>query len=130
MSCGLTARENMRENTPSRTQELAAEKSGAVAHGADGGNMNEARKEIRMTIPRMADGLRLHMQMKEKFLAVMDEADLPAEAVDRLQTWLKEWHAGAVRREITRREQDVRALEREIEALRKERMPSGAADQS
>ena len=81
--------------------------------------MNEERVHVRMTVPRMAEGIRMHMQMKEKFLAVMEEADLPASAVEKLETWLREWKEKAIHREISRREEAARQLEQEIAALRR-----------
>lgn len=81
--------------------------------------MNEERVHVRMTVPRMAEGIRMHMQMKEKFLAVMEEADLPASAVEQLETWLRDWKEAAVRREIARREEAAHQLEQEIAALRR-----------
>ena len=81
--------------------------------------MNEERVHVRMTVPRMAEGIRMHMQMKEKFLAVMEEADLPAQAVEQLEAWLKEWKTDALHREIAGREEAARQLEQEIAALRR-----------
>lgn len=73
----------------------------------------------RLTIPRLAEAMRMHLQMREKFAAVMEQADLSEEAIENLLTWLKEWHAGNAQREIERKEEQVVALQEEIESLRR-----------
>ena len=63
--------------------------------------------------------MRDHMQMKEKFLAVMDEANLSDKAAENLIQWLKEWRTLAAQRQIEQKQAALQKLQAEIGALRK-----------
>ena len=77
-----------------------------------------SEERVRVTIPRLAEAVRLHMQMREKFESVMEAAELSPEQVDRLLAWLREWRANASAREIARRREAAQRLEAEIRDLR------------
>jgi hypothetical protein len=56
--------------------------------------------EVRLTVARMADGLRTHMQHREGFDAVMEAAILSEKALSNLILWLKDWQDKAAQRAI------------------------------
>jgi hypothetical protein len=97
---------------PCTAEELAA-------RVAKGPRVPAAGTEIRLTVGRLAEGMRDHMQMKEKFLAVMDEANLSDKAVENLIGWLTEWRSRAAQRQIESKQSALQKLQAEIEALRK-----------
>ena len=78
-----------------------------------------AAPELRLTVGRLAEGIRDHMQMREKVLAVMDEANLSDQAVVNVIGWLAEWRGRAARRQIESKQAALQELQAEIEALRK-----------
>ena len=78
-----------------------------------------ASGEARLTIPRLAEAMQDHMQMKDKFMAVMDEAKLSPKAVENLLNWLGEWRARAARFELDRKEADLKKLQAEIASLQR-----------
>ena len=55
---------------------------------------------VRLTVPRMADGLRTHMQHREGFDSVMAAAILSEKALSNLILWLKDWQEKATQRAI------------------------------
>ena len=98
---------------PCSAEELAARAAKGPRVAAAGGT------ELRLTVGRLAEGMRDHMQMKEKFLAVMDEANLADKAVENLIGWLTEWRARAAQRQIESKQSALQKLQAEIDALRK-----------
>ncbi len=106
-----------RPRTPEEQAEWDRRRKPAGAAGGGGSS------DVRLTIPRLAEAMRDHMQMKEKFLAVMDEAKLSPKAVENLAAWLAEWRSQAAQRELDRKEADLRKLQSEIATLRRAAQP-------
>jgi hypothetical protein len=72
--------------------------------------------EVRLTVSRMADGLRTHMQHREGFDAVMEAASLSEKALSNLILWLGDWQAKAAQQAIDVKKAAVAAAQ---EAARK-----------
>ena len=66
---------------------------------------------MRLTVLRMADGLRTHMQFREGFDAVMQAANLSEKAITNLILWLSDWQAKAVQRAIDAKKASVEAAQ-------------------
>jgi len=72
--------------------------------------------EVRLTVARMADGLRTHMQHRGGFDAVMEAAILSEKALSNLILWLKDWQEKAAQGAIEAKKTAVAAAQ---EAARK-----------
>ena len=95
-----------------RTAEEAAlwtQKKAQAVGGAGG---------VHLTAGRFGEGVREHIQTKEKFLAVMDAANLSDKAAQNLVGWLTEWRASAAQRQMASKQAALEKLEFEIAALR------------
>jgi len=66
---------------------------------------------VRLTVLRMADGLRTHMQCREGFDAVMQAANLSEKAIANLMLWLTDWQTKAVQRAIDAKKAAVEAAQ-------------------
>ncbi len=84
----------------------------------EAGTVAESGRQPRLTVSRIADAVRLHLQIRERFLSVMELAELPWPAVEQMEGWLREWRAREAARAVAAREAEARQLEAEIEALR------------
>jgi type II secretory pathway component HofQ len=79
---------------------------------------------VRLTVPRMADGFRTHMQHREGFDAVMEAALLSEKAISNLILWLNDWQDKAAQRAIAAKrtavaaaQEAARKVESELQAL-------------
>lgn len=107
----VTKPDGTRWQRPMTAEELAARaaaKSAAPQAAAAGAP--------RLTVPRMADGLRIHMQHREGFDEVMQAANLSEKALSNLILWLGDWQAKALQRAIDAKKAAVAAAQ---EAARK-----------
>ena len=82
---------------------------------------------VRLTVLRMADGLRTHMQCREGFDAVMQAASLSEKALSNLQLWIADWQAKAMQQAIDAKKAALAAAQ---EAARKAEMELRAMENS
>ena len=75
--------------------------------------------EVRLTVKRIADGIRAKMQNREGFVAVMEAAALTDKAVENLFAWLGAWIEGSRERQAKKLAEEIAADEQRLAEKKK-----------